>query len=284
MMETNNRQYNIDILRLICALLVVCIHCTNYSLREYILPITRIAVPIFFIISGYFLYSDNNEHTKSKIGKSIKKISKIYIISLIVFFIYAFIDGFINNNFNAIKIGPWKLFVFITNCSSLFFPYDFHLWFLIALIQGLILFYPLCKSITNNIRTAVAISFIFLLLNPILTNTEINIFNKIYFIPFFKVIFLSLPYLIIGYYLRSKPHIFNTPLLYTLLCFFIILAMIESQYFNRENYHSTLFLSIIVFSIFRKMKGNRNIINFWGEIGQKHRSDLNFSFPCTFSQ
>lgn len=59
MMETNNRQYNIDILRLICALLVVCIHCTNYSLREYILPITRIAVPIFFIISGYFLYSDN---------------------------------------------------------------------------------------------------------------------------------------------------------------------------------------------------------------------------------
>lgn len=269
-METNNRQYNIDILRLICALLVVCIHCTSYSLRQYILPITRIAVPIFFIISGYFLYSNDNEQTKLKIKRSIKKLTKIYTISLIIFLIYAFMDGLANNDSNAIKLGPWKIFIFITNCSSPFFPYDFHLWFLIALIQGLILFYPLCKSITNNIRTAVIISFIFLLLNPILTNIEINIFNKIYFIPFFKVIFLSLPYLIIGYYLRSKPHIFNTPILYILLCFFIILSMIEGQYFNRENYHSTLFLSIIVFSIFREMKGNRNIINLGGEIGQKH--------------
>lgn len=270
-MKMNNRQHNIDFLRLICALLVVCIHCTNYSLREYILPITRIAVPIFFIISGYFLYSDNNEHTKSKIGKSIKKISKIYIISLIVFFIYALIDGFINNNFNAIKIGPWKLFVFITNCSSLFFPYDFHLWFLIALIQGLILFYPLSKWISNHMKIAVTISFILIILNPILKNIDINIYNKITYIPFSNVIFMSFPYLFIGYYIKSKSCSINNKLLYILLCLFTIISIIEGIYIKGiENYFSTLFLSITVFYIFKEIKTDRKVIDFLGKLGERH--------------
>lgn len=267
----NNRQHNIDFLRLICALLVVCIHCTNYSFREYILPITRIAVPIFFIISGYFLYSDNNEYTKSKIRKSIKKISKIYIISLIVFFIYALIDGYINNNFNALKIGPWKLFVFITNCSSLFFPYDFHLWFLIALIQGLILFYPLSKWISNHMKIVVIISFILIILNPILKNIDINIYNKITYIPFYNVIFMSFPYLFIGYYIKSELCNINNKFLYILLCLFTITSIIESVYIKSiENYFSTLFLSITVFYIFKGIKTDGKVIDFLGKLGEKH--------------
>lgn len=266
-----NRQHNIDFLRFVCALFVVCIHCSSYSFREYILHITRIAVPIFFIISGYFLYSDNNEYTKSKIRKSIKKISNIYIISLIVFFIYALIDGYINNNFNALKIGPWKLFVFITNCSSLFFPYDFHLWFLIALVQGLILFYALLRWTNNHLDIVVIISIILIILNPIIKNIDINIYNKITYIPFSNVIFTSFPYLFIGYYIKSKSCNINNKFLYILLCLFTITSIMESMYIKGiENYFSTLFLSITVFYIFKGIKTDGKVIEFLGKLGEKH--------------
>lgn len=266
------RQYNIDALRLICAFLVVCIHCTHYSLREYILPITRVAVPIFFIISGYFLYSDNETLTKSRITKSIKKITKIYVISLVVFFIYALINGFITNNFNAVKVGPWKIFMFITNCSSLCFPYDFHLWFLIALIQGLILFHLVLVYIKRYTKISMIISLIFILFNPVLENMNINIMNKITFIPFSKVIFLSFPYLVIGYYIKYNHYKIVSKLLWIPLFIFAIFSIFEGSNHNMGNYFSTPFLSITVFYLFQGIKeiNKKNIIEFLGKLGEKH--------------
>ena len=51
MIKRNN---GIDILRLLCAFLVVCIHARFPGvIGEYIKAIARIAVPFFFICSGY---------------------------------------------------------------------------------------------------------------------------------------------------------------------------------------------------------------------------------------
>ena len=49
------RNHLIDSLRFLCALLVVFIHC-EYQYKSYILPITDVAVPLFFALSGYFTY------------------------------------------------------------------------------------------------------------------------------------------------------------------------------------------------------------------------------------
>lgn len=48
------RNYSIDILKFICAILVVFLH-TDCVYHDYILPLTRCAVPCFFMISGYFI-------------------------------------------------------------------------------------------------------------------------------------------------------------------------------------------------------------------------------------
>lgn len=273
----NKRIYSLDSLRIICALLIICIHCPIYSYKDYILPICRIGVPIFFIISGYFLYSKDKVQTKIHIKRSIIKISKVYIFSLILFFIYSLINSINTNDFSSISIGPWKLFIFITQCSSLFFPYDYHLWFLIALIQGLILFYTIRKSILKHTSIFFLVSLIFISLNPIIKNLDINILNKIHFIPFSQVLFISFPYLIIGYYLHlNHDKILQTSykqiILYIALILFIITSILEGiKAPNQSNYYSTLFLSLTVFCIFNSFTNQSNkIIYYTAKLGEKY--------------
>ena len=49
------RNYSIDILKTICCFLIIIIH-IPWNFKEEILPLTRCAVPCFFMISGFFLY------------------------------------------------------------------------------------------------------------------------------------------------------------------------------------------------------------------------------------
>lgn len=50
-----NRRKGIDILKCLCAFLVVCIHAPFPGIiGEYFIALARIAVPTFFMISGYF--------------------------------------------------------------------------------------------------------------------------------------------------------------------------------------------------------------------------------------
>ena len=50
-----SRADNIDILKAICAFLIVCIHVPFPGrVGAYFTALTRIAVPVFFMITGYF--------------------------------------------------------------------------------------------------------------------------------------------------------------------------------------------------------------------------------------
>jgi peptidoglycan/LPS O-acetylase OafA/YrhL len=49
-----NKLVNVQMLRCVCAVFVIIIH-TSVAYREVLLPLTTIAVPLFYMISGYFL-------------------------------------------------------------------------------------------------------------------------------------------------------------------------------------------------------------------------------------
>ena len=49
-----NRNLGVDILKFLCAFLVVMIHAPIQGVSQYTTPIARIAVPIFFMITGYY--------------------------------------------------------------------------------------------------------------------------------------------------------------------------------------------------------------------------------------
>ena len=63
-----------------CAFLVVSCHTPMGALKWLISPIAMAAVPIFFLISGYFLYSPSEEKSYERAKKSIKKIVPIFLI------------------------------------------------------------------------------------------------------------------------------------------------------------------------------------------------------------
>ncbi len=77
------RKDNLDIIKAICACMVITIHCPSIFMPEYVEATTRIAVPVFFIISGYFYV--NNPSFKS----TLKKIGRTLTLLIITNFGYA---------------------------------------------------------------------------------------------------------------------------------------------------------------------------------------------------
>ena len=61
------------------ALLVVIGHIPLGTFKDWIYPLTLSAVPIFFLISGYFLYTPNEEEVARRAWRSIKKITPILL-------------------------------------------------------------------------------------------------------------------------------------------------------------------------------------------------------------
>ena len=74
MESKKSRLLGLDALRLIAALLVICQHIQTYCGDVFVRPISRIAVFLFFLISGYFLYDERAELIRSKCFKSIKNL------------------------------------------------------------------------------------------------------------------------------------------------------------------------------------------------------------------
>ena len=49
------------------------------------------AVPIFFMISGYYAYDDNQSQSRVKIKRRMKRIFKITIYALLIYFVFSMI-------------------------------------------------------------------------------------------------------------------------------------------------------------------------------------------------
>lgn len=69
------------ILKFLCACMVVFLHVPGIYYEHYlILPILRIAVPCFYMISGFYLVDCKNKITYQRIKKQAKKTVKYLII------------------------------------------------------------------------------------------------------------------------------------------------------------------------------------------------------------
>lgn len=67
------RYKSLDALKTICAFMIVCIHMPPKVIGEgYLIALSRIGVPIFLMISGYF-------YKKESAMKQIKKIAILFI-------------------------------------------------------------------------------------------------------------------------------------------------------------------------------------------------------------
>lgn len=114
MNNKGKRNHNLDIVKALCAFMVVTIHCPSIFLPPYIEASTRIAVPMFFAISGYF-------YNKSTLSGTFRRISKLLILLTVTELFYAVmyiiggqtdkVEAAVDNGLINILLGKFTLWL-----------------------------------------------------------------------------------------------------------------------------------------------------------------------------
>lgn len=248
----NHKEVNsIYLLKAISAFLVICVHC-NFIFKEYIDPITRLGVPFFLIISGFFIYDKNSVKRKGRYQHQLIKIAKITIASSILYILYSCF-----RNFNQLDLNTSSIWKFITFNTPPLPYYTYHLWYLYAYIYALLIL-----LITNNINLNIKIYrciYISLLIvalflgkySLLLLNTD---FPEEYTRNF---LFTALPFVMIGIDIKKNINSIKYKLKYITgyLCIFVVFAtMMENLWIETKSsinhggiYLFTPFCCVIIF-------------------------------------
>lgn len=265
----DNRFIGFDILKFICTFLVVCIHAPFEGvLGDIIITIARIAVPIFFMITGYY-YIDTKKRGNEL--KQIKKICKLLILSNLLYFVWGGILQLTKNGdiltyiFRTFSVKSIIKF-FVLNVS----PFSGHLWYLGAILYVLVIVLLLDKI--NKINVLFIISPILIICDLIFGKYSLLIFHcEFPYVLLRNFVFVGIPYFTIGLITReciNKNSKFNINLL--LLMTFIFLLMNELEHFilvfinanaNRDQYIFTTFLSIVIFLLVYSLYKNKFLVS-----------------------
>lgn len=161
-MENQAKRYDtVNILRMVCAYLVIIIHFMAFQVfgdgARYITSefICRIAVPFFFITAGYFFYPKVNQ--KRYLKQYILKLSKVYVIAIIVYFA-AYSTQFFQDIYQEFSNGGLRHFLVTLLANG--FPGT--LWYFPTLIISIVVFYIFLKK--DLIKLLIGVSVILLLI------------------------------------------------------------------------------------------------------------------------
>lgn len=140
------RNFYLDLFKFFLCFLVIAIHLTG-DIYWYF-PVYRLAVPMFFIISGYFNYSEDKVYIENKSFKFIKRTAKYMIVGFLIYIVFDFIMCYVDGRgvgyyFTTLFYEDFLLdFIFLNR------PITYtgaQLWFLIALFVVSLVHYGLVK-------------------------------------------------------------------------------------------------------------------------------------------
>lgn len=246
-----NRLDNIDILKSICAFLVVCIHVPFPGWGgEYFTVLARVAVPIFFMITGYF-------YTRNKGKKQIRKILRLVIEANTLYFVWKLLLSLLQGKLVAItfieslfKMKSVAKFIILNDS-----PVGGHLWYLGAILYVLVIVFILDKI--NCRKLLYYLTPILLIADLIFGKYSLFIWHHEF--PYILVrnfLFVGIPYFGIGNMIREK-HCFenwNKNFLRMLIVVFSVTGFLErfmllkaGMNATRDHYISTTLLAICLF-------------------------------------
>lgn len=262
------RNYSLDILKFLCAVLVVLLHIKT-PWTEYILPITRAAVPCFFIISGYFLYQED-EQSLQRIKRSFVKVGTILLWSSVLYALFKLITTSINISYRDII----DFVLFNVN------PFGYHLWYLSAYMYVLVIFYICVKEHVVNLLFIV--SPLLLLADLILGKYSLLTLGiELNYIYIRNFLFVGIPYFSIGVFIKKKVRYNNGNICaykYLFLGGVVLFSLtslferylLENYGINatRDHYISTTLLSICLFLLAISFSQMRSSV--WVLLGAKY--------------
>ena len=164
-----NTQKNstLELLKLFASYMVVFIHVLFYGQAGIVFDtLARFAVPLFFLISGFYSY----QITTKKIRKRILNTFSLLIFATLSYTAFNILTYILNDNAGEI-IYYFRLYKNVDNLVKLLVfnvPISaFHLWYLYALLYVYIIFYIL-TALRLNEKVIFIISFLLLLLQVFL--------------------------------------------------------------------------------------------------------------------
>ena len=288
------RYSSIDALKFLCAFLVVCIHQPfPGTVGFYIVAISRIAVPIFFMITGFFYKIEENKEKKQivKLLKIILFASILYLVENFIIGIAKFVaNGSIDSIFEVFEVFNRKsiLRLFLLNES----PIAGHLWYLNAIVYVFLCSYILKKA--KLFKVLYWITPFLLSIDLVFGKYSIAIFGcEFDFLYVRNFLFVGIPYFIIGNairyaYIQKKLNVCRQKyLLVIAMLFSVMLCMIEKYTIlsfginaTRDHYISTTLLACVVFVLFLVAFPNENKKLKWiSDIGRKSSLDIYIIHP-----
>lgn len=177
------------VLKALCAFGVVALHAPWGMVSEYVRLLASVAVPIFYMVTGYFLYTEDRDRLQSKLLGSIKKVALVILITNIVYTIL---------HWRAIPSLSEYMLWFKWIALGQHFAAG-HLWYLTALVEALILLYLLTHLGWHRcipyLSLCLVFKFIFEDYKPLLFGSEASIMSA-------NVLFYSIPFVSLGWLLR----------------------------------------------------------------------------------
>ncbi len=245
------KKLNIDIIRFIVAFLVVAIHISPFEKINsnfdffFTRILGRIAVPLFLMITGYYIIEKALKDIKY-LKKYTMKVIKLYLLCIILYIPINIYMG----KFSNIDIIILLKDIFIEGTL-------YHLWYFPALISGLWITYFLIKKLGNKTLYIVVILYAMGLLGDSYygVTKSFNLLNIIYDY-IFKIfnytrngLFLAPIFLYLGYIVKgSKSKKYD---IYLSVLLFICMT-IEGFILNSFSYqkHDSMYIFLIPFMYF----------------------------------
>lgn len=248
------KKFGFDLCRIIAAILVVAIHVYPFtSINDtfnfmFTNVFCRIAVPIFLMITGYYVI-DKSLDDKSVLIKYTKKILFYYLICILLYIPLNIYTGYFHN----LSLGRFIKDILIDGTI-------YHLWYFPALITGIWISYGLLKKF--NMKVTLIITSILYLIGLFGDSYYGLISNVVGLKEFYNIIFMFMDY--------TRNGLFFTPI------FFILGFSFKKKEIDIKP--SILYIGAIVVTLL--MLGEGYILNYYNI--QKHTSMYIFLIPLMY--
>lgn len=265
------KRYNsIDLLKFLCSFMVIYIHANiKNQFGSYLYSFCRIAVPIFFMISGYFLYNSD-----SKTWSKIKKNLNLLIFSEIFYIFFEIIKiPFKKSSFTLIFNNLFNFKFLLTNIGEI----GGHLWFVRALIYVYII-HAVLKKLKISEKKILILCMVISIVDPFLFKYLPVILSKSFNIdiaePFSKFIGTAFVSFYLGYFsniyfnFNKKTNIFLCCMLFALNILEILIMNDKNQLFN---FITTIPFAFSVFLVFKNLNIRENLFS---KIGKLYSGDI----------
>lgn len=232
---------SIDVLRFILTFVIVFTHVGTFivgydnmtQFEKYLYSFTSLAVPLFFIISGYMFASSNNQF------KQIYRMIKIYLCA-------TFISMLLNTVFCGSNYNLENMNFFLLG------SYTNYLWFINSLIYFMMILYCISNIIKNKFNMAVLLFILIIIINVLLLDIRDTSFFR-------TIIYFIVGYLIFVCNIKFQINHFE-------LVFILLYPLIINLQYVKLNL-ITLVIAMVIFMYVKNIKVPKIKFQFYSIFG-----------------